>query len=157
MLATDEGAKYGLFVTKLAPETAEMLDGIFPRLGKIPMDIGPPSVAIKDFYVLYPKILNAVMSDENVDSLFNVLWVDVTGKIMKAYVETYEQLKGHFQKPLVTWIGGPDSSLIAELTQRLEELGFSRYSVTWKHRLKHLLWLLDSQTPRKESLLNLDS
>ena len=124
VLATDEGAKYGLFVTKLAPETAEMLDGIFPGLGKIPVDIGPPSVAIKDFYALYPEILNAVMSDENVDSLFNVLWVDVKGKMIKAYVESYEQLKGHFQKPLVTWIGGPDSSIIAELTQRLEELGF---------------------------------
>ena len=50
--------------------------------------------------------------------------VDVKGKMIKAYVESYEQLKGHFQKPLVTWVGGPDSSIIAELTQRLEELGF---------------------------------
>ena len=124
VLATDEGAKYGLVVTNLNPVTAEMLDGIFPGLGKIPVDIGPSSVVIKNFYALFPKILNAIMTDENVDSLFNVLWVDVTGKLMKAYIETYERLKENYQKPLVTWISGPDASLVAELTQRLEDLGF---------------------------------
>lgn len=128
VLATDEGAKYGLRITILTPRTQEMLNTIFPGLGMMPVDIGPMAPVTKDFLALYPKILRAVMADKNVDALFNVLWMDATGKSTSAYIEAYEEVKGRYSKPLVSWIYGPNRRLVAELTERLEDLEFPVFS-----------------------------
>ena len=124
VLAADEGAKYGLAMAKLAPETARMFEGLFPGLGGMPVDIGPMIPSVKDFSTVYLGILQAVLQDENVDSLFNVLWADAGGNNTKAYLGAYEELKGSIRKPVVTWIYGPDSAKVRDLTDRIEELGF---------------------------------
>ncbi|MFH1351359.1 MAG: CoA-binding protein [Pseudomonadota bacterium] len=128
VLAADQGGRYGFALSRLSPETSKMLDGIFPGLGKIPVDIGPPAPAIKDFFSLYPTILEAVLSDKNVDSLFNVLWADTTGKSFKTYIKGYRELRGRYRKPLATWIYGPNIPLVEELTQALEGMGFPVFS-----------------------------
>jgi acyl-CoA synthetase (NDP forming) len=128
VLTTDRGAKYGLTVTRLMPKTSQMLDGIFPGLGVMPVDIGPMAPVVKDFLALYPKILDSVMADENVDALFNVLWADSTGMNIKSYVKAYEEVGDRYQKPLVSWIYGPDKGLVRETSERLEELGFPVFS-----------------------------
>jgi acyl-CoA synthetase (NDP forming) len=128
VLATDEGTKYGLAVTRLRPKTSKILNGIFPGLGVMPVDIGPMAPVVKDFLSLYPKILKSVMADENVDALFNVLWADSTGMSIESYIKAYEEVKGHYQKPLVSWVYGPDKKLVRDTAERLENLGFPVFS-----------------------------
>jgi acyl-CoA synthetase (NDP forming) len=128
VLATDEGTKYGLAVTRLSGKTSKILNRIFPGLGVMPVDIGPMAPVVKDFLSLYPKILKSVMADENVDVLFNVLWADSTGMSTESYVKAYEELKGHTQKPLISWVYGPDKGLVRDIAERLEDLGFPVFS-----------------------------
>ena len=64
------------------------------------------------------------MNDENVDSLFNVVWADAMGRNTKAYVEGYEALKENGRKPVVTWVYGPNMEMTRDVTKRLESLGF---------------------------------
>ncbi|MCJ7595059.1 MAG: acetate--CoA ligase family protein [Desulfobacterales bacterium] len=128
VLAIDEAAKYGLTVTSLRPETAGMLDDIFQGFGKVPVDIGPVMAAVKEAFDLYPKILDAVMADDHVDALLNILWANPTGNMTERAIEAYEGLKGRCRKPLVTWIYGPDARICAHLTERVEEMGFPVFS-----------------------------
>jgi acyl-CoA synthetase (NDP forming) len=128
VLATDEGTRYGLAVTQLSGKTSEILHRIFPGLGAMPVDIGPMAPVVKNFLSLYPKILKSVMADENVDALFNVLWADSTGSSTESYVKAYEEVKGHTQKPLVSWVYGPDKGLVRDIAERLENLGFPVFS-----------------------------
>ena len=124
VLSIDEGAKHGLVVSTLSKQTRDFLNNIFPNLGEIPVDIGPPAAAVKNFPSQYPEIFSAVMADENVDCLFAILWVDYAGGLVKPYEMVYKQLKGKHHKPLVTWLYGPNPRVVAEMRQRMEELGF---------------------------------
>lgn len=124
VLSIDEGAKYGLVVSTLSPRTRDSLNDIFPNLGEIPVDIGPPAAAIKDFPSRYPEIFNAVMADENVDCLFNILWVDHVGGLVEAYEKVYKLIRDTYRKPMVTWLYGPNTAGVDEMRQRMEELGF---------------------------------
>ena len=122
--ALDEGVKHGLVRARLSDSTSRMLEDMFPGLGHVPVDIGPMIPSVKDFSLVYTKILTAVMNDENVDSLFNVIWADAKGNNTKAYVEGYEALKEDARKPVVTWVYGPNINMTSEVTKRLESLGF---------------------------------
>jgi acyl-CoA synthetase (NDP forming) len=124
VLAADEGARYGLTGTRLTSKTADMLDRIFPELGKVPVDIGPMSVVVKDLSALFPQIVSAVISDENVDALLNFLWADPNGYVLPMYIEAYRELKTGYPKPVATWIYGPNTRTVADLTESLENLGF---------------------------------
>ena len=124
VLAIDEGAKYDLAITTLTSKTADMLDRIFQGLGTMPVDIGPLMAAVKAAFDLYPKILEAVMSDRNVDAVFSVLWANSTGNNIERYIEAYESLKGRFRKPLATWIYGPSTPMAVDLAARIEDTGF---------------------------------
>jgi len=128
VLAIDEGAKFDLAVTSLNPETAERLNSIFPGFGEIPVDMGPVMAAVRDAFDRYPEILHAVMADSKVDALFNVLWANPSGNIVKRYLEAYEALSGVSSKPLVTWVYGPSAELASELSGRLEDMGFPVFS-----------------------------
>lgn len=128
VVAADEGGKYGLVMAGLSPETARMFDGIFPGLGSMPVDLGPMIPVVKDFALVYSKILKAVLDDTLVDALFNVLWADAHGNNTRAYLEAYEELKIHTNKPMVTWVYGPNPDSIHDLTEKIEELGFPVFS-----------------------------
>ena len=122
--ALDEGARHGLVRARLSKNTSKMLENMFPGLGHVPVDIGPMIPSVKDFSTVYIKILTAVMDDENVDSLFNVIWADAKGNNTKAYVEGYEALKKNTRKPVVTWVYGPNITMTRNLATHLESLGF---------------------------------
>lgn len=122
--ALDEGAKHGMVRARLSDSTSQMLEDMFPGLGHVPVDIGPMIPSVKDFSLVFTKILTAVMNDENVDSLFNVIWADAKGNNTKAYVEGYEALKENACKPVVTWVYGPNINMTRDVTKRLESLGF---------------------------------
>lgn len=124
VLASDRGAAYGLVMARLSSRSAETFDSMFPGLGHMPVDIGPMIPSIKDFSTVYFGILEAVLQDENVDALFNVVWADAKGKNDKAYLEAYENMKGRFPKPVATWVYGPNPSKIRGLKERIEDLGF---------------------------------
>jgi len=124
VLSIDEGAKYGLVVGTLSKRTRDFLNDIFPNLGEIPIDIGPPAAAIKNFPSRYHEIFEAVMADENVDCLFAVLWVDYIGSLVESYETVYKLMRDKYRKPLVTWLYGPNPRVVAELRQRMEELNF---------------------------------
>ena len=124
VMAIDESAKQGLSLAKLGAKTARALEELFVGLGKNPVDVGPMMAAVPNAFDLYPRIFELLLSDENVDLVFTVLWATPAGNIISRYVETYEGLKARFRKPLVTWIYGPDAGAIAELTKRLEGIGY---------------------------------
>jgi acyl-CoA synthetase (NDP forming) len=124
VLSIDEGAKYGLKITRLSPQTRDRLNGIFPNLGEVPVDVGPPAAAISNFPSLYPEIFTAIMADENVDCLFNILWADPVGRLGEAYEEVFKLIGDKYQKPVVTWLYGPNRTSVHALGQRIEKLGF---------------------------------
>lgn len=124
VMAIDRGARYGLKITRLTPQTAAMIDGIFPGAGRMPLDIGPMMAAVKDAFSLYPNILEAVMADANVDCLLSIPWANPVGNIMENYMRAYETVRGRYDKPLVTWVYGPDSAAVREFSMGLEDLGF---------------------------------
>lgn len=124
VLAADGGAEYGLTTARLARETANRFEDMFPGLGNIPVDLGPMIPTVKDFSTVYSGIVQEVIADENVDCFFNVLWHDAHGNNQRAYMEAYEGLKALNHKPVVTWVYGPNSDTVRELTERIEDLGF---------------------------------
>ena len=56
--------------------------------------------------------------------LFNVLWANPTDVIVSSYLKAYERIKGRVNKPIATWIYGPNSEAAADLTKRVERNGF---------------------------------
>jgi acyl-CoA synthetase (NDP forming) len=127
VLAIDEGAKYGLSVSQLSPEIANRLNSIFPGLGKPVVDIGPP-MAVNNYLTIYSDILKTVLSDGNIDCLFNVIWTSPFKEFVDEYLKFYETLKGNHQKTIATWIYGPSIPLINEMSARMEDLGFPVFS-----------------------------
>ncbi len=128
VLATDEGAKYGLEVATLTSGTGALLEEMFPGLGKTPVDIGPMAPAVPDFLTAFPGILEAVIGDDQVDALLMVIWADPTGNNTEAYLEAYDRLSRAHQKPVATWIYGPELSMARDLANRLEAMGYPVFS-----------------------------
>jgi acyl-CoA synthetase (NDP forming) len=124
VMTIDSAARYGLHIHPLSAGTREVLDHIFPGTGSMPVDIGPMMAAVKDAFSLYPKTLHAVMADENVDLLFNVLWANGQEPVMERYMEAYHGLKDRCAKPIATWLYGPNEEGRRELAGRIEGLGF---------------------------------
>ncbi len=124
VLAVDEGAGYGLVLSEFSAVSREIFKEISEDLGQNPVDLGPMIPTVKDFGVFYGRILRAVLADENVDSLFNVVWADALGKNTSAYMGAYEEMKAYARKPVVTWVYGPNSSNTSAMANKLEEFGF---------------------------------
>ncbi len=124
VMAIDECAKQGLSVARLGDGPADALEKLFPGLGKNPVDMGPMMAAVPNAFDLYPRILDTILGDENLDALFAVLWANPAGNVMPRYVEAYEGLKARSRKPVVIWIYGPDARAIAELAEIMELCGF---------------------------------
>jgi acyl-CoA synthetase (NDP forming) len=128
VLATDEGATYGLTTPSLSPYTASKLNAIFPGLGMTIVDIGPLMVVARDSSTFYQEILATVLEDDHVDCLFNVLWAGPMEGSSEIYLKAYEALGRNPPKPIATWVYGPRLPLISGLSQRLEDLGFPVFS-----------------------------
>jgi acyl-CoA synthetase (NDP forming) len=124
VLATDEGAKYGLSITRLSPETTTNLNTIFPGLGDTIVDIGPVMAVVSNYMSIYPDVLKTVLLDDHIDCLFNVLWAGPVEGLIEGYVTFYKELKEVCRKPVATWIYGPRSPMNNNLTCHLEDLGF---------------------------------
>jgi len=124
VVVIDKGARYGMGLTTLSAETRHSLDAIYQGLGNMPVDIGPMMAAVKNPFDLYPGLVETVAADPNVDMIFNVLWANPTGIIVSSYLKAYERIKDRVRKPIATWIYGPNSEVAADLTQRIEEMGF---------------------------------
>lgn len=123
-LAVDEATRYGLRPAILTSKTINELNSIYPNLGKSIIDLGPPMAAVKDYVSIYPKVMETVLKDKNIDCLFNVVWTGPTQPFAEEYIRIYRYLKEINQKTIATWIYGPRLSLIQELTLRFEEIGF---------------------------------
>jgi len=132
VLAIDEGARHGLRQAELSENTRSFLDGIFPGLGKMPVDIGPAMAAVKDAVDRYPGLLKKVMEDSRVDCLFNVVWANLDARILGRYLEAYQQMQSVARKPVATWVYGPDSGVVSETEEQIEELGFPTFSTPEK-------------------------
>lgn len=124
VVTIDEGAKYGMGLTTLSADTGRSLDAIYQGLGTMPVDIGPMMAAVKNPFDLYPEVVEAVAADSNVDVLFIVLWANPTGTIVSSYLKAYERIKDRVRKPIATWVYGPNTGVAADLTKRIEEMGY---------------------------------
>jgi acyl-CoA synthetase (NDP forming) len=127
VLAIDEGAKYGLSITRLSPEIAKQLNAIFPGLGKPVVDIGPP-MAVNSYMTIYADILRTVLADDNIDCLFNVIWTSPFEEFVEEYLKFYRESQGKHQKTIATWVYGPSIPLIHEMSGRMEDMGFPVFS-----------------------------
>jgi acyl-CoA synthetase (NDP forming) len=127
VLSIDEGAKYGLSVTRLSPEITEKLNKIFPGLGKPVVDIGPP-MAVSSYMTIYNDVLETVLADDNIDCLFNVIWTSPFEEFVEEYLTFYRDWHGNHRKTVATWIYGPSIPLINKLSSRMEDLGFPVFS-----------------------------
>ena len=132
VVTIDEGAKYGMGLTTLSAETRQALDAIYQGLGNMPVDIGPMMAAVKNPFDAYPRVVEAVAADSNVDALFNVLWANPTDIIVSSYLKAYERIKDRVKKPIATWIYGPNSEVAADLAKRVEEMGFPVFNTPEK-------------------------
>ena len=124
VMAIDYGDRYGLKLSELSSSTASLLNSIFSGTGHMPVDIGPVMAAVKDAFSLYPEIMYRIMADPNVDALLHILWANPKGDIIPNYLKAYEAIKEKHQKPIATWIYGPDRTAIKELGVQLEDMGF---------------------------------
>ncbi len=127
VLAIDEGAKYGLSLTRLSPEIADKLNAIFPGLGKAVVDLGP-SMAVNNYMAIYSDVLKTVLLDDSIDCLLNVIWTSPFKEFVEEYLRFYESLRGKYQKTIATWVYGPSTPLIHEISGRMEDLGFPVFS-----------------------------
>ncbi len=127
VLAMDEGAKYGLSAARLSPGTIEKLNAIFPGLGKSVVDMGPP-MALGSYISTYPDILKVVICDENIDCLLNIIWTSPFPEFVEEYSRFYAGLQRNCQKTIATWIYGPSTPLMKQLSARMEDLGFPVFS-----------------------------
>ncbi|MCX8118376.1 MAG: CoA-binding protein [Desulfobacterota bacterium] len=123
VLAIDEGTPYGLTIPLLSSETRRRLNEIFPGMGRRIVDVGPAMAVFDDYMPIYSKILKTVMADSSIDSVFNVLWTGPSGEFLEEYVRIYRELPG-IPKPVATWVYGPRTAPVQELTRELEDLGF---------------------------------
>jgi acyl-CoA synthetase (NDP forming) len=124
VLAIDEVAKYNLSIATLSRETATKLNAIFPGLGKAIVDIGPVMVLVNNYTEIYSKILKDILADDDIDCLFNVIWVGPSREYVEDYLKFYKELQGRCQKTIATWIYGPRIPFLNEMAYRLEDLGF---------------------------------
>ncbi len=124
VMAIDKAVQYGLRIHPLGARTRETLNRLFPGTGNMPVDMGPMMAAVKDAFSLYPNLLQGVISDDNVDLLFVVLWANGQRTVLEKYVEAYRGLRAAYPKPVATWIYGPSEEGRMELTERLEGAGF---------------------------------
>lgn len=124
VMCIDRGGRYGLELADLQQETGEMLDDIFPGMGNMPVDIGPMMASVKDAFSLYPGILDRILEDPGVDSLLSILWANPAGTIIENYLEAYARMQGRCKKPVVTWVYGPQSEVVREVSTALEDMGF---------------------------------
>jgi len=128
VLGIDEAAKHGLSVSKLTPETSAKLSAIFPGLGKTIVDMGPPMAAFGNYMDVYSKILTAVLEDNTIDCLFNVIWASPFQSFMEEYLKFYAKIAGKHQTTIATWIYGPSIPLVQEMSSRMEDCGFPVFS-----------------------------
>lgn len=128
VIAIDEVTKYHLSIATLSPETETKLNAIFPGLGKTIVDIGPAMVLSNNYTEIYSKILKDVLADDEIDCIFNVIWVGPSGKYVEDYLKFYKELQGRYQKTIATWIYGPKIPFLNEMAYQLEDLGFPVFS-----------------------------
>ncbi|PKN23030.1 MAG: hypothetical protein CVU64_24345 [Deltaproteobacteria bacterium HGW-Deltaproteobacteria-21] len=128
VLAIDEGARYGLRPAGISEDTRDFLDGIFPGLGKMPVDIGPAMAAVKDAFDRYPGILKTVAEDDQVDCLFSVVWANPDAHIIGSYLDAYREMQPFSKKAVATWVYGPDPGVTSDTAARIEEMGFPTFS-----------------------------
>ena len=124
VVVIDQGATYGLGLTTLSPDTRQSLDAIYQGLGTMPVDIGPMMAAVKNPFELYPGVMETVAADPKVDMIFNVLWANPNDVIVGSYLKAYERIRNRVRKPIASWVYGPSVEVAADLTQRIEDMGF---------------------------------
>jgi acyl-CoA synthetase (NDP forming) len=127
VLAIDESKKYGLPLVNLSSKTLRKLNGIFPGLGKTIVDLGPP-MAVNNYITIYADVIKTVLKDNRIDCILNIIWASPFKEFVEEYLRFYHELKGTYRKTIATWIYGPSISLIHQLANGLEDLGFPVFS-----------------------------
>ena len=79
---------------------------------------------VKNYMDIYSKILKAILEDDTMDCLFNVIWTGPFKSFAEEYLKLYKKIKGKYQRTIATWIYGPSVPLVQEMSSRMEDLGF---------------------------------
>ncbi|MDY6964865.1 MAG: CoA-binding protein [Halobacteriota archaeon] len=125
IIAIDTASDCGLVPAKLSEETSETLSKIYHTLGKNPIDLGPAVPVASNLMMLYKDMVEAVLSDQNVDCILVTLYGSamIPGKMFSSMFKKLE-----FTKPTVIWIYGTNLSSIEETSRHLENLSIPVFS-----------------------------
>ena len=115
-------------MTKLSSGTLKKPNDISSYLGKTIVDIGPPIAVFNNYMDTYPKIPRAVLLEDHMDYLLNVIWTSPFEEFVEGFPNFYEALTGGDQKTIAPWLCGPSSLPIYDMACRLEDCGFTVFS-----------------------------
>jgi acetyltransferase len=127
VVAADAAAEAGLVMANFSKATLEKLAGMFYRLARNPIDLGP-ALSVSDApFSLQEEVIAGVLNDDNVDCATIVLYGGVMSPV-QFVVDMFDRLKPLISKPVTIWIYGTNLSLMEELSRQLEERGLPTYT-----------------------------
>lgn len=121
IIASDALEKYGLQLASLSEKTLNTISKLSPEWMPIgnPMDIWP-AVMKHGLKVVYPEALKVILGDPNVDG---ILFISIASELpqfefLDVSEEVNQVISGESQKPVVTWLYGPN---LNEISERFEK------------------------------------
>ena len=126
VMGIDVASAHGLTLAQFTPKTLDTLAGITPVLAGNPVDLGPalPVYSGGGLPAHYPKIVRAVMDDDNVDCVA----LACPWGLRRLISEIFGPLAGHSHKPMAVWVPSPSLSGAEEMCRALEGMGFPTYA-----------------------------
>jgi len=126
VVAVDAAVSAGLTISRFSPLTVDKLRGIYPRLSRNPVDLGPILSVSDNPFAVQGEVITAVLDDANVDCAVISVYAGFDD-IVAPIVEMFDHLKERFTKPVSIWIYGMKLSAIDEMSRQLEERGLPTY------------------------------
>ena len=120
IITSDLLYNHGLPLAELAPETFTALQEVFPEWmpPSHPVDIWP-AIEKNGYKKVYTHVINALMHDDNVNSLI----VHLLPNLMDiSYLQELGSLKDSLSKPVTAWLTGNGDRLV-EFRNQLEDIG----------------------------------
>ncbi len=124
VILMDAAAEAGLVPAAFAPPTRRLLEGLSPRLGGNPVDVGPLMSVRDDPFNIYLDVVPAVLADPGVDCLAVVCHLGQP--IVEVLTELAPQVAAS-GKPVTFFGYGIDLPDMQESARRVEALGLPAY------------------------------
>lgn len=132
ILTIDDAKRHGLVLADISEGSKRQLNQINPLLGRNPVDLGPASAAFGlEIFNFYTRCIDIFMQDNNVDSIFVVLYAT---NILRAeyYEDVFKAVSKKNTKPIVIWSYGTAERYNRELALIAEGYNIPHYTTSPK-------------------------